>query len=78
VRHAGAQHAQLQLGRGGAQVEAGKVVGAVADDLVLADAQAADALRPSAETWACKDVAWALPSAMRCWRASTARRLWDR
>jgi len=43
VGHAGAQHAQLQLGRGGAQVEAGEVVGAVTEDLVLADAQAAHA-----------------------------------
>lgn len=44
--HAGAQHAQLQLGRAWAQVVACEVGWAVADDLVLADAQTAHAAAP--------------------------------
>ncbi|MOA38691.1 hypothetical protein D3C78_1604010 [compost metagenome] len=43
MRHAGAEHAQLQLGRTRAEVVAREIGRAVADDLVLADAQAAHA-----------------------------------
>ncbi|KEH11158.1 hypothetical protein GY14_00485 [Delftia tsuruhatensis] len=74
VGDAGAQHAQLQLGRAGAEVVAREVGRLSLMTWCSRMRRRRTPLRPSARTWALRWAGWAVPAATAALRASTAAR----